>query len=66
MVDPTMSKSEKDDILRVIGRSWGSVLVFGIATLVLGVLVVLRPVATIYGFAIPWGSGCSSVGCSAW
>src|SRR5450759_1504814 len=47
-----MSKSEKDDILRVIGRSWGSVLVFGIATLVLGALVVLRPVATISGFAI--------------
>lgn len=55
MVDPAMSKSEKDDILRVIGRSWGSVLVFGIATLVLGVLVVLRPVATIYGFAILLG-----------
>src|SRR5665213_3985171 len=50
-----MSKSEKDDILRVIGRSWGSVLVFGIATLVLGVLVVLRPAATIYGFAILLG-----------
>jgi uncharacterized membrane protein HdeD (DUF308 family) len=44
-----------DDILRVIGRSWGWVLFFGIATVILGILVVLRPEATIYGFAILLG-----------
>jgi uncharacterized membrane protein HdeD (DUF308 family) len=44
-----------DDILRVIGRSWGWVLFFGVATVILGILVVLRPEATIYGFAILLG-----------
>ena len=46
---------ENDDILQVIGRSWGWVLFFGIATMILGILVTLRPVATIYGFAILLG-----------
>lgn len=44
-----------DDILRVIGRSWGWVLFFGVATVILGILVVVRPEATIYGFAILLG-----------
>jgi uncharacterized membrane protein HdeD (DUF308 family) len=43
------------DILHVIGKSWGWVLFFGIVTLILGVLVVLRPRDTIYAFAILLG-----------
>jgi uncharacterized membrane protein HdeD (DUF308 family) len=46
---------QNDDILRLIGRSWGWVLAFGIATLVLGILVIVQPTATIYGFAILLG-----------
>jgi uncharacterized membrane protein HdeD (DUF308 family) len=47
--------SEERDILRMVGKSWGWVLFFGIATLVLGVLVVLKPRDTIYAFAILLG-----------
>ena len=43
---------EERDILRVIGKSWGWVLFFGIVTLILGALVVARPKDTIYAFAI--------------
>ncbi len=43
---------EERDILRLVGKSWGWVLFFGIVTLILGVLVVLRPKDTIYAFAI--------------
>jgi uncharacterized membrane protein HdeD (DUF308 family) len=43
------------DMLELIGRSWGWVLFFGIATLILGVLVVVQPKATIYGFALLLG-----------
>jgi uncharacterized membrane protein HdeD (DUF308 family) len=46
---------EERDILRIVGKSWGWVLFFGIVTLVLGVLVVLRPRDTIYAFAILLG-----------
>ncbi len=46
---------EADDILRLIGRSWGWVLAFGIASVILGVLVVVRPAATIFGFAVLLG-----------
>jgi uncharacterized membrane protein HdeD (DUF308 family) len=46
---------EERDILRIIGKSWGWVLFFGIVTLLLGVLVVLRPRDTIYAFAILLG-----------
>jgi uncharacterized membrane protein HdeD (DUF308 family) len=46
---------EERDILRIIGKSWGWVLFFGIATLVLGVLVVVRPKDTIYAVAILLG-----------
>ncbi len=48
----TATTVETDDILQQIGRSWGWVLFFGIATLILGVLVVARPVGTIFAFAI--------------
>ena len=43
------------DVLRVIGRSWAWVLFFGIVTLVLGVLVALRPESSIYFFAFVLG-----------
>jgi uncharacterized membrane protein HdeD (DUF308 family) len=47
--------SEERDVLRLIGRSWGWVLFFGIVTLGLGVVVVVRPRDTIYAFAIVLG-----------
>lgn len=43
------------DILRLVGRSWGWVLFFGIVTLVLGIVVALRPEASIYFFAFVVG-----------
>ena len=46
---------QERDILRVIGKSWGWVLFFGIVTLGLGVVVVVRPRDTIYAFAIVLG-----------
>ncbi len=46
---------EERDILRMVGKSWGWVLFFGIVTLVLGVLVVIKPRDTIYAFAILLG-----------
>jgi uncharacterized membrane protein HdeD (DUF308 family) len=46
---------EERDILRIVGKSWGWVLFFGIVTLILGVLVVVRPRDTIYAFAILLG-----------
>jgi uncharacterized membrane protein HdeD (DUF308 family) len=39
----------------MVGKSWGWVLFFGIVTLVLGVLVVIKPRDTIYAFAILLG-----------
>jgi uncharacterized membrane protein HdeD (DUF308 family) len=46
---------EERDILRMVGKSWGWVLFFGIVTLILGVLVVIKPRDTIYAFAILLG-----------
>ncbi len=46
---------EERDVLRIIGKSWGWVLFFGIVTLILGVLVVLKPKDTVYAFAILLG-----------
>jgi len=43
------------DILRIVGKSWGWVLFFGVVTLILGVLVVIKPKDTIYAFAILLG-----------
>jgi uncharacterized membrane protein HdeD (DUF308 family) len=43
------------DILRIVGRSWSWVLFFGIVTLVLGVVVALRPEDSIYFFAFVLG-----------
>jgi uncharacterized membrane protein HdeD (DUF308 family) len=47
--------TESDDILEVIGRSWGWVLFFGISSVALGVIVVAWPKETIYVFAIVLG-----------
>lgn len=41
-----------DDMLEQIGRSWGWILFFGVASIVVGGLVVARPRDTIYAFAI--------------
>ena len=46
---------EERDILRIIGKSWGWVLFFGIVTLILGVLVTIKPKDTVYAFAILLG-----------
>ncbi len=46
---------DERDILRVIGKSWGWVLFFGVVTLLLGVVVTVRPRDTIYAFAIVLG-----------
>lgn len=43
------------DVLQVVGRSWGWVLFFGIATLILGLLIVIHPRDTVYAFAIVLG-----------
>jgi uncharacterized membrane protein HdeD (DUF308 family) len=47
--------SQERDILRMVGKSWGWVLFFGIVTLGLGVVVIARPRDTIYAFAIVLG-----------
>ncbi len=44
-----------EDVLQVVGRSWGWVLFFGIATLILGLLIVIHPRDTVYAFAIVLG-----------
>jgi uncharacterized membrane protein HdeD (DUF308 family) len=44
-----------NDVLQVVGRSWGWVLFFGIATLILGLLIVIHPRDTVYAFAIVLG-----------
>ncbi len=49
-----LSQDERD-ILRVIGRSWGWVLFFGIVTLILGAVVLARPRDTVFAFAIVFG-----------
>lgn len=43
---------EERDVLRIIGKSWGWVLFFGIVTLGVGVVVTLHPKHSIYVFAI--------------
>ncbi len=46
---------EQRDVLRMIGKSWGWVLFFGIVTLGIGVVVTLHPKDSIYAFAIVLG-----------
>lgn len=55
MADTAGIDNGNQDMLELIGRSWGWVLFFGIATLILGILVILQPKATIYGFALLLG-----------
>lgn len=52
--DAGLSPQERD-ILRLVGKSWGWVLFFGIVTLCLGVVVTVRPRDTVYAFAIVLG-----------
>ena len=47
--------AQEGDILRIIGKSWGWILFFGIATLIFGVVVMLQPRDTIYFFAMVLG-----------
>jgi uncharacterized membrane protein HdeD (DUF308 family) len=44
--------SQERDVLHIIGKSWGWVLSFGIVTLIVGVLVTVKPKDTIYTIAI--------------
>ncbi|MDA8367315.1 MAG: DUF308 domain-containing protein [Actinomycetota bacterium] len=46
------SGREEPDFLEAVGRSWGWVLFFGAVTLVVGILVVSRPVDTVFGVAL--------------
>ena len=56
MVNPDGALSEPErDLLRTVGRSWGWLLFFGLASLVLGVLIALRPEGSIYFFAYVLG-----------
>ena len=50
---------EERDVLRVIGKSWGWVLFFGIVTLILGVLVTLKPATPSTPSPSSSASGCS-------
>ena len=43
------------DVLRMIGKSWGWVLFFGLVTLGLGVVVTLHPKHSVYVFAVVLG-----------
>ena len=44
-----------DDIIEIVGRSWGWVLFFGIVTLVAGILVVIHPKSSVYVVAVVIG-----------
>ncbi|HYA67566.1 MAG TPA: DUF308 domain-containing protein, partial [Acidimicrobiales bacterium] len=41
-----------DDVLVAVGRSWGWVLAFGIATLILGIIVTIHPKNSVYVVAV--------------
>jgi uncharacterized membrane protein HdeD (DUF308 family) len=43
------------DTVAAIGKHWGWLFFFGIVTVVLGILVAIRPVDTVYAFAIIFG-----------
>jgi uncharacterized membrane protein HdeD (DUF308 family) len=57
MVGPGGADSvmEERDFIRTVGKSWGWVLFFGIVSLILGILVVIRPKDTVYAVAILLG-----------
>jgi uncharacterized membrane protein HdeD (DUF308 family) len=52
--DANLTEQERD-LLRIIGRSWGWVLFFGVVTLALGIVVAFRPEGSIYFFAFVIG-----------
>jgi len=54
MANETVEVTNRD-VLRIIGKSWGWVLFFGIVTAALGVVVVIRPKESVYAFAILLG-----------
>ncbi|HXW33793.1 MAG TPA: DUF308 domain-containing protein [Acidimicrobiales bacterium] len=54
MVDSASAQDPLDPVLS-IGRHWGWLLFFGIVTLVLGILITVRPVDTVYAVAILLG-----------
>ena len=46
---------ESEDVLQLVGRSWGWVFFFGIVSVILGVLITLHPDDTVYAIAILLG-----------
>jgi uncharacterized membrane protein HdeD (DUF308 family) len=48
----TKGFADEDDMLVAIGRSWGWVLAFGIATLILGIIVTIHPKNSVYVVAV--------------
>jgi len=48
----TKGFADDDDVLAAIGGSWGWVLAFGIATLLLGIIVTLHPKHSVYALSI--------------
>ena len=48
----TKGFADQDDMLVAIGRSWGWVLAFGIATLILGIIVTIHPKNSVYVVAV--------------
>lgn len=44
--------SESNDVLVAVGRSWGWVLAFGIATLALGIVIAIHPKDSVYVVAV--------------
>ena len=53
----TKGFADQDDMLVAIGRSWGWVLAFGIATLILGIIVTIHPKNSVYAVAVCSPSG---------
>lgn len=46
---------ESEDVLQLVGRSWGWVFFFGIVSVILGVLITVHPEDTVYAIAILLG-----------
>jgi uncharacterized membrane protein HdeD (DUF308 family) len=50
-----VSTQDPFDTVASVGRHWGWLFFFGIVTVVLGILITVRPVDTVYAFAILFG-----------
>ena len=48
----TKGFADQDDVLVAVGRSWGWVLAFGIATLILGIIITIHPKNSVYVVAV--------------